>query len=372
MQSNPVPTDLNRKSPWRKVANTVGLYFYIPSGTYHARVRHGGKLHWESLKTTDLAFAKRKMRDWRDRLERTDSRFGKITFVEWLERHYFPTLTNSAGAVAAKQRIISKIKAHWVAARLQPMRDIRQSQLLSFLNEQYGGWSETYWNSALSLIRAAFEAAVADHVLTENPAADLKWRRRKQPIRLTPTWEQFQTIIADVRGQPFNRDAEDSGDFLEFMGLAGLGQAEASALKRCHVDFDSQQIGIYRMKTTAAFYIPIYPQLRPLLEKLCAGRKPNEQLFKIAQARKALANACERLELPHYTQRSLRRMFITRAIEKGIDVKVIAEFQGHKDGGKLILDTYSHVRQPHAHRMAQLLTTDQPGNVIPLNERLGS
>jgi len=30
-------------------------------------------------------------------------------------------------------------------------------------------------------------------------------------------------------------------------------------------------------------------------------------------------------------------MFITRAIERGVDVKVIADWQGHKDGGKLIL-----------------------------------
>jgi hypothetical protein len=37
-------------------------------------------------------------------------------------------------------------------------------------------------------------------------------------------------------------------------------------------------------------------------------------------------------------------MFITRAIEKGIDVKVISDWQGHSDGGKLILQTYSHVR----------------------------
>jgi len=29
-------------------------------------------------------------------------------------------------------------------------------------------------------------------------------------------------------------------------------------------------------------------------------------------------------------------MFITHAIEKGIDVKVIAEWQGHEDGGKLM------------------------------------
>ncbi len=39
----------------------------------------------------------------------------------------------------------------------------------------------------------------------------------------------------------------------------------------------------------------------------------------------------------------------------GVDVKTIAEWQGHRDGGKLILDTYSHVRAPHAGAMAKLL-----------------
>jgi integrase len=121
-------------------------------------------------------------------------------------------------------------------------------------------------------------------------------------------------------------------------------------------------------KTTAAFFIPIYPQVRPLVERLCQDRKPNEYLFKIGQARKALANACARLELPNFTQRSLRRMFITRCLEKGIDVKVVAQWQGHRDGGKLILDTYSHVRPAHAQRMAALLTTDEPENVIPMDD----
>jgi hypothetical protein len=32
-------------------------------------------------------------------------------------------------------------------------------------------------------------------------------------------------------------------------------------------------------------------------------------------------------------------MFITRAVKRGVDVKVIAGWQGDKDGGKLILDT---------------------------------
>jgi integrase len=73
------------------------------------------------------------------------------------------------------------------------------------------------------------------------------------------------------------------------------------------------------------------------------------------------------LKLPAYSHRSFRRMFITRAIEKGIDVKVIAEWQGHRDGGKLILDTYSHVNRAHSHRMAQLMNDAEPENVLRIS-----
>jgi hypothetical protein len=64
-------------------------------------------------------------------------------------------------------------------------------------------------------------------------------------------------------------------------------------------------------------------------------------------------------------------MFITRAIERGLDVKVIAEWQGHKDGGKLILDTYSHVNPVHSERMAQLMSDEAPENVVAF-ERNGT
>ena len=139
---------------------------------------------------------------------------------------------------------------------------------------------------------------------------------------------------------------------------------------------ESGRIIVYRNKTDVGFVVPIYPQLRPLVEKLCNGKKPHERLFAINQARKAIANACKRLgfvrALPDgrmvaaYTHRSLRRMFITRAIERSVDVKVIAEWQGHRDGGKLILETYSHVNPVHSQRMAQLMTDAEPENVISI------
>jgi integrase len=345
-----------------------GLYQYKPSGTYHAIVRRRGKLYRESLKTTDLAFAKRKLDEFKRRLDRTEPRYGRMTLVTWLEEGYAPTLRGSPKTLAEKQRVMRRVKDKWAFARTQPMRDIKESQVVAFLNEQFGNGSAEYWNLALSVLRSAFALAVREHALSENPIGHLTYRKRQKPIRLTPTWEQFKAIIADVRAQPFNADALDSADFLEFLGLAGLGQAEASALKREHVDLAAGRIIVYRRKTDTGFAIPIYPQLRPLIEKRCQGKKSSDFLFPIVQARKALAGAVKRLDLPNFTQRSLRRMFITRCLEKGIDVQTIAGFQGHRDGGKLILDTYGHVSAVHSNRMAQMLTEETPANVVQMQE----
>jgi hypothetical protein len=57
-------------------------------------------------------------------------------------------------------------------------------------------------------------------------------------------------------------------------------------------------------------------------------------------------------------------MFITRALQLGIDVKTVSAWQGHRDGGKLILDTYSHVNPAHSQRMAQRMADEQPENVV--------
>src|SRR2546423_4722852 len=363
MQSDTVQERPKNQRKWRKVKRVPCLSLYVPSAVYHARVRHDGELHRQSLKTTDLAFGKRKLNDFKNHLERSDARRGKLSFIDWLERYYKPTLKGALGAVKAKQRIIERIKRSWFAAR-KAMRELKKSEVLTWLNEQYGDWSESYWNSALSLIRDALDMAVQDGVIVDNPVGALKYRKRKKPIRLKPSFDEFKTIVADIRNQPFNRDAEDSGDFVEALGLLGLGQAELANAKREHVHLDTAQVNVYRRKTGESFTIPIYPWARALVEKLCNGKKPGEKLFNIKQARKAIAESCKRLGLPNYTHRSLRRMFITTAIERGIDVQTVSRWQGHRDGGKLILQTYSDGRDIHSQRMAQLMTTGEPENVI--------
>ncbi len=51
----------------------------------------------------------------------------------------------------------------------------------------------------------------------------------------------------------------------------------------------------------------------------------------------------QRLGYPRFTQRSIRRFHIGRLWRSGVDRKLISKWQGHCDGGKLIIDTYTEV-----------------------------
>ena len=158
--------------------------------------------------------------------------------------------------------------------------------------------------------------AVRDNVIARSPAAHLRSVRPDKPIRKTATFEEFKAIVADIRSQRFSADAEESADFVEFLGLAGLGQAEASALRKSDIDWERQTITTFRYKTKSGFQIPLYPQLNDLLQRRC-NRADTDLVFRVKDAKKAISSACKRFNLTRYSHRSFRRMFITRAIAHG-------------------------------------------------------
>ena len=250
------------------------MYRYEPSGQYFARVRFRGKLYRRKLDTADLSLAKRKLRTFKDDLERTDAAKGNTSFAAVLEA-YEGTLTGADSTLEDKRAIIAKLKQTWFGVDTLPLRTVKPSEVKRWLSENYGKKSASYYNSALTVVRAAFDVAVNDKIISESPAKGLTYHKRSKPIRLTPTFDQFKAIVADIRAQKFHREAEQSADFVEFLGLAGLGQAEATAITRAHVDLEAGRIIVYRCKTDTGFAVPIYPQLRPLVEKLCKGKAHN-------------------------------------------------------------------------------------------------
>jgi integrase len=352
------------------------LYRYASNGVYYARFKTHGKEIMRSLRTTDPAIARRNLAQCKAEQDGIDRSRGKCSLSDLADEYFRTAQHQKPATLELKKLIVRRIKNEWPTGSLAQVARIKPSHVRAWLtrvcspNKKRDSYASRSHNIHLAAIKQILERALDDGLIAFNPAAKLKPIKLERPIRRTPSLDEFKAIVASIRSQEFNgHDADESADFVEFIGLAGLGQAEAAALTWDDVDWRREQITTFRHKTKSGFAIPLYPQLRPLLEKRHAQRSPSfDRVFKIKDAKKAVAAACRRLKLPAYSHRSFRRMFVTRAIERGVDVKVIAEWQGHRDGGKLILGTYSHVRPVHSQRMAALMTDEQPENVVQMSK----
>jgi integrase len=357
-------TQTDKQSLFQKVGPC--LYRYLPNGVYYGRFKVDGKEIRCSLETTDRKLAERTLAKKKEQQSQIDRSKSKMTLAELCDVYLKTVQHQKPKTIERKALVVQRIKTGWPTGSQTQVSKIRPTDISLWLGPyKFGPVSR---NLHLAGIKDILTMAVGDGIIAHSPAANLKKVKLDKPIRRTPTFEQFQRIVESIRSQKFNgHDADESADFVEFIGLAGLGQAEASALTWDDIDWRREQIITFRHKTKAGFAIPLYPQLRPLLERKRAQRQQGvDRVFKIDNAKKAITAACKRLKLLAFSHRSFRRMFITRAIERGVDVKVIAQWQGHKDGGKLILETYSHVNPVHSKRMAALMTTEQPENVIPM------
>lgn len=341
--------DSKSKSRFERVE--PGLFRYKPSGAYYTVLKKDGKTKWRKLKTTDKATARRMLADERDEDAELDSNLSGLEIGQLTDKYLKSIASHPKKTLVTRRAIIKRMLAFFPVTK--KVRDIKFSELAAWTASLPVG-PRTH-NEYVRVTKEIFRLAIADKVILKSSAAELKRRKVHDPIRLTPSWEQFKAIVADIRAQKLNADHEESGDFIEFMGLAGLGQAELKNLTWADIDLARNRMKVRRIKTGRFFEVPIYPQLRPLIERLHAKRGNSERVLKIANGKKALSGACDRLGYQAFTQRALRRAFITRAIELGLDFKVIAETQGHRDGGVLVAKTYGHLRQEHLEAMAAKL-----------------
>lgn len=366
----------SRNSEYHKIPNVPGLYRHVPSGVYHGTKKVNGKRKERSLKTTDRRIAETRLREWFVTLEKVDCEVEKTTLSE---------LAKSFAAINRGKAYNSRYIMRSVVEELQEflrgkglgdpqVRNIRTSNLEEWLANQGRRLKNSSYNRYTGVIKQLFALAVRDRILAESPfdKVPVRWKKPQIPKRNVPTVKEFEAIIAEVRGETRSRYYRESGDFLEFLGLAGIGQAEAASLTWGDVDVDRQIMHFRRHKTGTLFTVPIYICLKPLMDRLRQEAGPNiqpsDRVFKISDGKVALANACQRLGLPHFTQRNLRQCLIRRLWNASVDKKLIAKWQGHQDGGKLIMDTYTEVfgsddDQYEAQQLAKLSVTGQSATV---------
>jgi integrase len=206
---------------------------------------------------------------------------------------------------------------------------------------------------------ALFKIAQEDEIIDRSPLERLARARRGETDRQQPTWDEAQLIEAEV-----GRHARESSVIVGFMRNFGVGQAEIRYLTGDSVDCERGMIHFRRKKTGKPFDVPIFAHAKAFVEKLReAGRlQVGRPVVQWRNPRKSLATACERLGMPEYEPRALRRSFIVHCLQQGIDPRVVAKWQGHADA-KLIFSVYGKfIDQAYERAQADKLGV---GNLMP-------
>ena len=334
------------------------LFRHRENGSYYGMKKLAGRRVITALETADRKTADGKLADWLGDLKKVDPGNRNMTLAMLLEKYEAARTDIAHSTRVGESGRITKFRELFPRPMDTLVARVLNSDIAAWVGLVGKGKRPSTRNQFRAFARALFDFAVSDTVIAKNPFDPKIIRKaKKEPIiRLIPSPEEFEKIIAEIRlprwkvkkgqhgGQrPMPQDA--SADFAEFLGRAGIGQAEAVGLNWEDIDEKRDVIHYRRKKTGRDFNTPIFPWLKPLLTRLrkAAGPNPRGPVFKVMNVKKALRGATQRLGLPNFTQRNLRAMRIKRLWEQGVDVKVIAQWQGHSDGGKLIMTTYTEV-----------------------------
>ena len=371
-------------SSLKKVAS--GFYRSETSGVYYG-VKYLGRVRaMECLETTDRKIGERRMREWLGKLEkaRKSGLAGKVaggrkslTIGELVERYLATRTAVSESTKVGERSRVKMFREEFGVAMDRPVTEVRNGDLAAWLAKvSLDGEGKlkraSTRNQYRAFLRALMDFAVAEGEIEETPFdAKICKKAKKDPIlRLIPSREEFDAIIMEIRlprwvrrvkvgpgYQPGRRRNDEAADYCFFLGGAGIGQAEANNLD--WADVGEEEIRFMRAKTRTYFYVPMFAWLRPFFDRmrsLAGGPAAKGKVFKGKSAKRSLAAACKRCGLPSFTPRNLRAMRIKRLWEAGVDVKEISKWQGHRDGGALIMSTYTEVfgSTSNAYSLSQL------------------
>ena len=334
------------------------LFRHRENQSYWGVKKMNGKRIVHALDTADRKTANGKLSEWLADLKKVDPGNRDMTLAMLLKKYAAARTDIAHSTQVGEQGRIAKFRELFPLPMETLVARVHNSDIAAWVGLVGKNKRPSTRNQYRAFVRALFDFAVSDAVIVKNPFDPkiIRTAKREPVTRLIPSPQEFEQIIAEIRQPSWKLERgkrggqrpmyqNDSADFAELLGRAGVGQAEAGSLTWADIDEEREVIHYLRKKTKRAFNTPIFPWLKPLLARLraAAGPNPHGPVFKVKDVKKALHGATERLGLPHFTQRNLRAMRIKRLWEQGVDVKVIAQWQGHRDGGTLIMTTYTQV-----------------------------
>jgi len=332
-------------------------------GVYYWLVKIKGVPRKGSLKTKSKSVAKSKL--WRS-IEAARARYGDSKECD--QNSSLVTLGDWAAEWLRREQDRPNIKPSTKYDYEKKIKGIENAPIMSVPFARLGQKECAEWwrdlnqevapvtaNARYRVFNAVIVLAMEETGRTDNPARKLKRKPVRRTVRKIPGAQEIRKLCQTIRDQG-KRHSLECAAMVEFAAYSGARPAEVAAIRAEDIDGDWLVIrgGEDGTKNHEERLVPINKALREVIEREGFEQRTG-RLFHIKSTTRALHNACERLEMDAVTPYTLRHFFATSCMEAGVDVATVADWMGHKDGGVLLLKTYTHVRRAHSLREAARL-----------------
>ena len=358
---------LSTDGQWRSFPKVPHLLQYVSNGNYYGRIKVGGKVFRESLKTSVWTTAKLRLTDFLKEHREARARVTPPTFKEavaLLERELESDTTIKGRSKEYRRLCLKKIQATWPGLwelRLDEITSQACKEWAAALNKDI---ASHYFNNTISTLRQVLRLGIKAHKenggdALENPADELKRVRVKQKELQLPEPSHFRSLVENLR-KGSGAWGQRVADMVEFLAYSGLRiRSEAIWVTWKDVDWHRKEIIVRGnpetgTKNSELRRVPILPDMEVLLTRLKEklGSLDAGAILQVHQCDAALTRACKVVGIPRLTHHDLRHLFATRCIESGVDIPTVSRWLGHKDGGALAMKTYGHLRNEHSQAMA--------------------
>jgi len=325
---------------------------------YYALVKVNGKQIRRSLKTTDLAIAKRRLVEFRAKAERLEGEENRNIRFEELANEWLASIKSGLKPKSYDRRRVALVGLT-PFFRGMSVKAIGFAEIDAWKRKRGATVSARSHNIELESLKIILRYAGDRGIVLDNAAE--KFKRRKQPKSMVelPSHAEFRALVKTLREAPL-AVASGATAMVEFLAYSGMRVGEAREVRFEDVNLIVGSVlitgGELGTKNHQERVIPLFPNLRNLLVRLIDARDSTDitaRIFEIASPRGAMKLACKRAGLKHFSVHSLRHFFASNAIENGINFKVISEWLGHSDGGILVARTYGHLRAEYSTAMAE-------------------
>ena len=282
-----------------------------PNKQYFALLKVRGKQIKRSLKTDDLALAKRRLAELREKTKRqTGTGNRNIRFEELAEAWLASIKPDLKGSSYARREVaVAGLKSQLAG---KSARSIGYADIEEWRKKRAAPLSARSYNIELETLKLVLGYACKHGILLDNAAEPFKRKKQAQSVVEIPTRDEFLTLVQALRDSP-KAKASGAADMVEFLAYSGMRVGEAREILVQDINLDRGTIlitgGDIRTKNHHERTIPLFPSLRSLLERMSTNGKlggSDQKLFSILSPRNAIEPACKRNGLRRFTVHSLR------------------------------------------------------------------